>query len=191
MYPDLYFGDVLYKLVDDVLYKAILSIWGVVTNPGHINVDMADARTVLHNAGEIIMTVGRTEGETENKLVKAVKKALAVPWLDNISIEGCRRLLINVVGVDIKTAEVKAVSEYLSQNVARDAQIFFGYVPDEKLGEAVEITIIAAGLAGQKKGRRIARKPSESEDRSAGAPADVEDAGRIPAILTRGVRILK
>jgi len=191
MYPDLNFGEVLYKMADDVLYKAILSIWGVVTHPGHINVDMADVRTVLKNAGEIIMTVGRTEGDIENKLVKAVKKALADPLLDNVSIEGSKRLLINVVGTDIKTVEMKAVSEYLSQNVARDAQIFFGFVPDASLGEIVEITIIATGSVGQKKTRRAVRKSADADNRPAVETTETGNLGRIPAILTRGTRILK
>ncbi len=197
IYPDVSFLDILCRFSDDVIYKAVLSIWNVVTRPGHVNVDFADAKSVLKDAGDIIMTVGSIDEDTENKVIKTIKKALNNPLIENISIEGARKLLVNICGVDIVASDMKMVGEFLSQTIAPDAHVFVGYVPDPSYGKKVEITLIASGFPTTVKQRKNIKKRRE-DNRSIdnlnisaiNTGNNNIDISKIPAI-ERGLRILK
>ncbi|MFQ3675388.1 MAG: hypothetical protein SNJ64_02450, partial [Endomicrobiia bacterium] len=198
IYPDVSFFDVLYRFSDDVIYKAVLSIWNVVTRPGHVNVDFADAKSVLKEAGDIIMTVGSIEEDTENKVIKAIKKALNNPFIENVSLEGAKKLLVNICGVDIKANDMRMVGEFLNNTVSTEGHVFVGFVPDESFGKKVEITLIASGFPiGTNKQRKNFRRRKEDEKSSEvgdrifiGAENSSIDISKVPAI-GRGLRILK
>lgn len=146
MYPNLNFSDMLYRVADDVLYKAVLSMWSVIVRTGYMNVDFADARNVLKDAGDIIMSVGVAEDNEENKLKKAIKNALNNPFIENVRIEGAKKLLVNICGKNILTNDVKIAGEFLtSQVLDKDAAVFVGYVCDSMFEGKVEVTIIASG----------------------------------------------
>jgi len=145
MYPNLNFSDMLYRVADDVLYKAVLSMWNVIVRTGYMNVDFADAKNVLKNAGDIIMSVGFAEDEEENKLKKAIKNALNNPFVENVRIEGAKRLLVNICGKNILANDVKIAGEFLSSQILdKDALVFVGYVSDSIFEGKVEVTIIAS-----------------------------------------------
>lgn len=200
IYPDVSFFDVLYRFSDDVIYKAVLSIWNVVTRPGYVNVDFADAKSVLKDAGDIIMTVGAVEEDTENKVIKAIKKALNNPFIENVSIEGAKKLLVNICGIDIKANDMRMVGEFLNKSISADGHTFVGYVPDESFGKKVEITIIASGFptsAASNKLKKTFRKRKEDEkiidtEKKVISSSENEniDLSKVPAI-GRGLRILK
>ncbi|MCX7956922.1 MAG: cell division protein FtsZ [Endomicrobia bacterium] len=159
LYPHLSFNEMLYRIADDVLYKAVLSMWKVVTKPGYMNVDFADARNVLKDAGEIIMSVGSESSDTENCLKKALKAAMNNPFID-VNIQGAKRLLINICGANIITNDVIILGDYLLENVVNkdSTTIFIGYVNSEEYKEKVEVTIIASGFSNLIKKNPRAKK---------------------------------
>lgn len=194
IYPDVSFFDVLYRFSDDVIYKAVLSIWNVVTKPGHVNVDFADAKSVLRDAGDIIMSVGSVEEDTDNKVIKAMKKALNNPFIENVSINGAKKILVNICGVDIVANDMKMVGEFLAQTVSNNAHVFVGYVPDTSFGKKVEITLIASGFSQADKPKKLARTKksittSINEEEKTTNASNI-DISKVPAI-TRGLRVLK
>lgn len=146
LYPNLSFTDVLYRLADDVLFKAVFSMWNVITRPGFVNVDFADARNVLKGAGEIIMSYGVEKSDTENALKKAIKNAINNPFM-NVNIRGAKKFLINFCGKNILSGEVSSAGEYLRQFLDnKDALLYMGYVNSDEFEDKVEVTIIASGF---------------------------------------------
>jgi len=200
IYPDVSFFEVLYRFSDDVIYKAVLSIWNVITRAGYVNVDFADARCVLKDAGDIIMTVGSVEEDVDNKVIKAIKKALSNPFLENVSVEGAKKMLVNICGADVKSNEMQRVGEYFTNNIlATEGNVFVGFVYDESFGKKVEVTIIASGFPiASNKQRKNFRKRKEDEkylqinENRLITNGDncSTDISKVPAI-GRGLRILK
>lgn len=162
LYPDLNFSEVLYRVADDVLHKAVLSMWNVITRPGFMNVDYADARNVLKDAGEIIMSTAVEHSATENGLKKAIKKAINNPFVD-VNIQGAKKLLVNICGKNIIMNDVKIAGEYLLQLMDKDAAMVVGYVNSEEFEENIEVTIIASGFQYEKtKDKKFAKKTLET-----------------------------
>lgn len=145
LYPDLSFSEVLYRVADDVLHKAVVSMWNVIRRPGFMNVDYADARNVLKSAGDIIMSTAVEHSATENSLKKAIKKAIYSPFVD-VNMQGAKKLLMNICGKNIIMNDVKIASEYLQQFMDKEAAVVIGYVNSDEFEENVEVTIIASGF---------------------------------------------
>ncbi len=140
--------DSAFKLADDVLRHGVQAISEVITVPGLINLDFADVRAVMRDAGPAWMSVGRGSGPT--RAVDAAKEALASPLLD-VSVEGARGVLFNVVGGDNLTLfEVNKAAEVIKQAVDPEANIIFGVAHDPNMDKDVKITLIATGFASQK-----------------------------------------
>jgi cell division protein FtsZ len=133
-----------FKIADDVLLSAVRGVTDLITVPGLINTDFADVSTVMRNAGTAIMGVGTSTGE--GRAVNAARAAITSPLLE-ASIDGARGILINIVGSSKMTmSEVTDASEIVHSIAHPDANIIFGSVIDDAIGDAIRVTVIAAGF---------------------------------------------
>src|ERR687892_1629921 len=133
-----------FRMADQVLYQGVEGITGLITTPGLINLDFADVRTVLHDAGSALMGVG--SGTGENRAEEAARAAISSPLLE-ASIEGAKGLLLSIGGgSDLTLHEVNRAAEAITRAAHPDANIIFGAVIDDALGEEVRVTVIAAGF---------------------------------------------
>ncbi len=136
--------DNAFKMADDVLRHGVQAIAEVITVPGLINLDFADVKAVMKDAGPAWMSVGRGSGQ--NRAIDAAKEALASPLLD-VTIEGSKGVLFNVVGGSSLTLfEVNQAAEQIRQAVDTDANIIFGVAHDPNMDRDVRITLIATGF---------------------------------------------
>ncbi|MDQ2688148.1 MAG: cell division protein FtsZ [Armatimonadota bacterium] len=134
-----------FKEADDVLRQGVQGISDIITIPGIINVDFADVRAIMLNAGTALMGIGVASGD--HRAVDAAQAAIASPLLET-SIEGARAALINITGgPDLTLAEVHEATELIQQATdAEDANIIFGIVSDPRLLDEVRITVLATGF---------------------------------------------
>lgn len=134
-----------FKLADDVLRHGVQAITEVITVPGLINLDFADVKAVMKDAGPAWMSIGKGSGQ--NRAIDAAKEALASPLLD-VSITGSKGVLFNVVGGSSLTLfEVNEAAEVIKQAVDPDANIIFGVAHDPTMDKEIKITLIATGFA--------------------------------------------
>ncbi len=137
-----------FKTVDSVLSRAVKGIAEIITTPGLINLDFADIKAIMQNAGSALMGIGFGSGE--NRVQEAVQEAINSPLLD-LSIKGARGILFNITGGnDLSMTEVKQIAELISQNAGGDANIIFGANIDDSFKDQVKITLIATGFDDQK-----------------------------------------
>ncbi len=155
-----------FKLVDDILYKAVKGITDIILVPGLVNVDFADVKTIMESGGKALIGVGSGKGET--KVDDAVQEATNSPLLDGTSIEGARRLLINLeVSPDLSYGDVEETVAQIKEKAHQDAHIIFGATLNMDLEDEIRITVVATDFENEnteKKARRIIeRKPLESK----------------------------
>jgi len=136
---------------DEVLFQATQGISELITNPGLINLDFADVRSVLEGmGGDALMGTGVASGE--GRAIESARRAISSPLMDNISIVGSKGCLINITGdSSLSLAEAAEAANLISEQAGPDANIIFGVVVDEELKDEVKVTVIAAGF--QKKGK--------------------------------------
>jgi len=140
--------DNAFKLADDVLRHGVQAIADVITVPGVINLDFADVKAVMQDAGPAWMSIGRGTGQ--NRAVDAAKEALASPLLD-VSAGGSKGVLFNVVGDSSLTLfEVNEAAEVIKQAVDPEANIIFGVAHDTTMEKEIKITLIATGFISKK-----------------------------------------
>jgi len=136
--------DGAFKMADEVLHHGVQAIAEVVTVPGLINLDFADIRTIMKDAGPAWMSIGLGSGQ--NRAVDAAKQALASPLLD-VSIDGARGVLFNVAGgSNLSLFEVNNAAEIIRGAVDPEANVIFGVVLDPNMGNECRITLIATGF---------------------------------------------
>ena len=134
-----------FKLADDVLYQGVFGITDLITNPGIINLDFADIRTVMGNMGKAMMGTGESSGE--NRAQKAAEAALNNPLLDDSNIKGAKSILLNIKGgPDMSLFEVDEAASKIRNEVDEDANIIFGSSIDEKLEGIIKVSIVATGI---------------------------------------------
>jgi cell division protein FtsZ len=133
-----------FKTVDEVLRQGVAGISDLITTPGMINVDFADVKAIMQNAGSALMGIGRGTGE--NRALDAARAAIDSPLLE-MSIDGARGVLFNITGgKDLGMYEVDDAAKYITKAADPDARIIFGAVIDEEIEEEVKITVIATGF---------------------------------------------
>ncbi len=133
-----------FQFADDVLRHGVQAIAEVITVPGEINLDFADVKAVMSNAGPAWMSIG--QGSGHNRAVEAAKSALSSPLLD-VSVRGSTGVLFNISGDETLTLhEVNEAAQVVSRAVDSQANIIFGVVKNESLGNEVRITLIATGF---------------------------------------------
>ena len=154
-----------FKKIDSVLHQGVKGISELITTPGLINVDFADVKTVMSNAGTALMGMGIGSGD--KRALVAIKQAVSSPLLD-ISIEGAKGVLFNVVGgPDLTMAEIDEAASIIAKSVDPDADIIFGAVIDERMMDTIKITLIATKFdEGRLKLFRFNKAPQEEVDRN-------------------------
>jgi cell division protein FtsZ len=147
-----------FRMADDILRQGVQGITDLITEPGLVNLDFADVRTIMRDAGSALMGIGRASGE--NRAAEAARIAVSSPLLE-ASIEGATGILLNVTGgSDIGLFEVNEAAEVVTGAADQNANVIFGAVIDDSIGDEVQVTVIATGFGGQ--GRRR-RRPRETE----------------------------
>lgn len=137
-----------FKIADSVLNKGTKAIADLITVPGLINLDFADIKTVMSNAGSALMGVGEAEGE--NRAQKAIEAAIDSPLVE-ATIEGARGVLINITGgPDLIMSEIEEAAKNITQRAAPDANIIFGATIDNELKGKIKISVIATGFDNTK-----------------------------------------
>ncbi len=149
-----------FRMADEVLLQGVQGITDLITTPGLINLDFADVKAVMTDAGSSLMGIGQARGD--GRATQAAQAAISSPLLE-ASIEGARGVLLNIAGgSDLGLFEVNEAATIISQAAHPDANIIFGAVVDDTLGDEVRVTVIAAGF--DRWGRREAEdlvKPDE------------------------------
>jgi cell division protein FtsZ len=155
-----------FRMADDVLRQAVQGISDLITINGLINVDFADVKTIMSQAGSALMGIGVAKGE--NRAVEAAKAAIQSPLLDT-TIEGSKGVLLNITGSsNLSLFEINEAAAIVTEAADADANIIFGAVIDEALGEEIRVTVIATGFE-QRRSRRMGLdelelKPFMSDD---------------------------
>src|SRR5690606_22335518 len=129
---------------DEVLKEAVEGISDLITTPGVINVDFADIKAILENAGSALMGVGRASGE--GRSIEAAQLAINSPLLD-VSITGAKGVLFAIAGGDDLTLnEIQEAAKVITESIDQDAKVIFGTIRDEKLKKGeIKVTVIASG----------------------------------------------
>jgi cell division protein FtsZ len=144
------------KIADDVLRSGVQGITDLIAIPGTVNLDFADVRSVMQNAGTALMGIGSAKGE--DRAIKAAEKAINNPLLE-AGIEGAHGVLMLMQGAsNMGLHEVSAASALIQESVSPNANVIFGFSNDDSLGDEIRVTVIAAGFDG---GAPV-RKPSVS-----------------------------
>ena len=130
---------------DEVLLHAVKGISDLIMSSGFINLDFADIKKVMEEMGTAIMGTGRASGE--HRAAEAAQQATNSPLLEDISISGAKGLLMNITGPpDITMEEIDEASTYIKGEVDEDAEIFWGVVFDDNMGDEIQVTVIATGI---------------------------------------------
>jgi len=140
-----------FKIVDDVLRQGIQGISEIITIPALINVDFADVKTVMKEAGSALMSIGEASGE--NRAIIAAKSAISSPLLD-LSIEGAKGVLFVISGgQDLSMTEIKEITDVITNGVSEDVKIIFGANIDDNFKDKVRVTLVATGF-GEEQAKR-------------------------------------
>jgi cell division protein FtsZ len=133
-----------FKMADEILLQGVSGITTLITTPGLINTDFADVKMIMTNAGSALMGIGQATGD--NRAINAAKAAISSPLLE-AAIDGARGILLNISGPsDLGLFEVNAAAEIIKGVAHQDANIIFGTVIDDEMGDEVRVTVIAAGF---------------------------------------------
>ncbi len=141
-----------FRMADEVLTSGVSGITDLITTPGLINVDFADVKTVMQDAGTAVMGIGQATGD--ERAPQAAAKAISSPLLET-SMEGARGVLLSIAGPSsMSLYEVNEAASVVAEHSDGDAEIIFGAIVDDKLGESMRVTVIAAGFDGRKSSTR-------------------------------------
>ena len=146
-----------FRVVDDVLRQGVQGISDLITVPGLINLDFADVKTIMRDAGSSMMGIGIGTGD--NRAVEAARAAVMSPLLE-VNITGARGILFNVTGgSDLGLFEVNEAAEVIKEAADPEANIIFGTVIDDRMRDEVKVTVIATGFDATRKPRSTGRGP--------------------------------
>jgi cell division protein FtsZ len=150
-----------FQVADDVLRQGVQGISDLVTLPGLINLDFADVRTIMSDAGNALLGIGMGTGE--RRAIDAAEHAVASPLLET-SMEGARSILLSITGGNnLSLWEVNEAAKAVSEAAHPDANIIFGAMLDDKLEDEVWVTVVATGYGDRRPRRREPEQPGVSE----------------------------
>jgi cell division protein FtsZ len=169
-----------FKKADDVLLQAVRGISDLITVHGLINLDFADVRTIMAEMGMAMMGAAISSGE--NRAIEAAQHAISSPLLEDVSIKGARGVLINITGGStLSLHEVNEAATLIQEEADDDANIIFGAVIDEHMGDEVRITVIATGFGSLDRAREpirpVEREVERSDPRRAGVVRELPKEG--------------
>ena len=173
-----------FRIADDILRQGVQGITDLITVPGLVNLDFADVRTIMRDAGSALMGIGTASGE--NRAAEAATAAVSSPLLET-TLDGATGVLLNITGPpDIGLFEVNEAAEVVTGHADSNANVIFGAVIDDSLKDEVRVTVIATGFGGGRARRRrvepaaaMAGAAATSSSRSASADADID----VPSFL--------
>jgi len=143
-------------MADDILRQGVQGITDLITVPGLVNLDFADVRTIMREAGSALMGIGTASGE--NRAAEAARAAVSSPLLET-TIEGATGILLNITGgPEIGLFEVNEAAEVVTSAADQNANVIFGAVIDDAMGDEVRVTVIATGFGNGRRRRRIAER---------------------------------
>jgi cell division protein FtsZ len=171
-----------FRMVDDILRQGVQGITDLITVPGLINLDFADVRTIMRDAGSALMGIG--VGRGENRAIDAAKAAISSPLLET-SLDGATGVLLNITGgPDLGLAEVDEAAQVVTSAADSNANVIFGAVIDEAMGDDVRVTAIATGFGGRPRRRRVEGSTETSSERPIFQAPSVRDVEiDIPSFL--------
>jgi cell division protein FtsZ len=169
-------------MVDDILRQGVQGITDLITVPGLINLDFADVRTIMRDAGSALMGIG--VGSGDNRAVDAARAAISSPLLET-SLDGATGVLLNITGgPDLGLAEVDEAAQVVTSAADSNANVIFGAVIDEAMGDDVRVTAIATGFGGRPRRRRVEAPGEASSERPSFQAPSVRDVEiDIPSFL--------
>ncbi|MGD0456233.1 MAG: cell division protein FtsZ [Terriglobia bacterium] len=148
-----------FRIADDILRQGVQGISDIITITGIINRDFADIKTIMEGMGYAVMGTAVAEGE--NRAVEATNRAISSPLLEDATINGAQGILLNITGSSKLTLhEVHEASSIVQKIAAENANIIFGAVLDESMGDAVKVTVIATGIKSERLGLKPLAGPS-------------------------------
>ncbi|TSC90467.1 MAG: cell division protein FtsZ [Microgenomates group bacterium Gr01-1014_5] len=169
-----------FKVVDAVLSQGVEGISEIITTPGLINVDFADVRTIMKDAGSALLGIGTGVGE--NRAQMAARAAISSPLLE-LSIEGAKGVLFNIAGgEDMTMAEVDEAARIISETADADANIIFGATVNPRLSDQLRITVVATGFDEMRSrlGRMVTPPRKREEQHPQGLVGEVTDTSPLP-----------
>ena len=173
-----------FEIADDVLRQGVQGISDLITIPGLINLDFADVKAIMWEAGTALIGIGQQAGEA--RAVEAARQAITSPLLET-SIDGAKGVLINITGGSSLTlAEVKAAADEIYSVSDQDANIIFGAVIDDRMKDYVRVTVLATGFDDFRPEPKIPMRDRVSESQTGSRERPDEDELDIPAFLRRG-----
>ncbi len=172
-----------FGIVDDILRQGVQGISDLIIVPGIINVDFADVRTIMHDAGSALMGIGRASGE--NRAIEAARQAIDSPLLE-LSIDGARGILYNITGgPDMTMYEVEEASKAITEAADPESNIIFGSIVDDAMSGEIKITVIATGFETELAKPTSKRRGSEGEFRLPQAATSVPSSSFFNSQPTR------
>lgn len=175
-----------FRIADDILRQGTQGITDLITVPGLINLDFADVRTIMADAGSALMGIGLAAGD--NRAHDAAKAAISSPLLES-SIEGAQGVLLSIAGgSDLGLFEVNEAAEVVAASAHQDSNIIFGAVIDDSMMDQIRVTVIATGFEGRRRKQESMEFESEDEDEAPEIPTFEpigEDELDIPAFLKK------
>ena len=176
-----------FSTADDILRQGIQGISELITIPGDINLDFADVRKIMADAGPALMAIGRASGA--DRAIEAARMAIQSPLLD-VSIRGARGVLFNITGSgNLSLSELNAAAQVIAEAVDPEAEIIFGTAVDPAMGDEVKITVVATGFPLPDPGQTAAEERSEylsGRQRSVRLEAPSLSDPDMPSFLRRG-----
>jgi cell division protein FtsZ len=169
-----------FRQADDVLRQGVQGITDLITVPGLVNLDFADVRTIMREAGSALMGIGTASGD--NRAAEAARAAVSSPLLES-SIEGATGILLNITGgSDIGLFEVNEAAEVVTSAADVNANVIFGAVIDDTMGEDVRVTVIATGFGAGRRRRRVGAE-TPAPVTSASSEQSAENGLDVPSFL--------
>ncbi len=168
-----------FRMADDVLRQGVQGITDLITIPGLVNLDFADVRTVMRDAGSALMGIGEAEGD--NRAAEAARAAVSSPLLE-ASVEGATGILLNITGgSDIGLFEVNEAAEVVTGAADQNANVIFGAVIDDNLAGKVRVTVIATGFdAKLRRERRDRDRDREAPSSEGERPRETGEGFEVP-----------
>ncbi len=170
-----------FRMADDILRQGVQGITDLITVPGLVNLDFADVRTIMRDAGSALMGIG--SASAENRAAEAARAAVSSPLLES-SIEGATGILLNITGgPEIGLFEVNESAEVVTSAADQNANIIFGAVIDDAMGDEVRVTVIATGFGPQRRRRRREGAAEAPVHAAAGFERSSEEPLDVPSFL--------
>jgi cell division protein FtsZ len=172
-----------FKMADNVLYMGVRGVTDLMVNPGMVNLDFADIRTVMAEMGKAMMGTGEAEGD--DRAIKASEAAISNPLLEDTSMRGARGVLINITGgYDMTLFEVDQAANRIRSEVDEDANIIFGSSVDEHMNGRIRVSVVATGIDARD--MREAERPKLVVNGGPVPPVQVVGGTAVPGAAPRG-----